>query len=165
MAISWQSACTGETGFVLSKKIAPAGKSTAPVSLSYEVSSQNNVGDSIQVTLTMITRSDVDNFKLELIAEEGLRLLPSGTFERSYGSRPRDAAVSETVTVVPSQEGRLYLNVFVTGEFSGKKMGYTRSIPINVGTSSSRTLKKSNQVTTDAKGQKIIVMPAEEKTP
>jgi hypothetical protein len=37
-------------------------------------------------------------------------------------------------------------------------------INLNVGTTSAKTLKKSNQVTTDSKGQKIVIMPAEEKT-
>jgi len=36
-------------------------------------------------------------------------------------------------------------------------------INLNVGPTSAKTLKKSNQVTTDSKGQKIVIMPAEER--
>ena len=164
LVLSWQCVFAGEPGFAICKKMSYKGKPSAPISISYSVPAQNSVGDSIPVTITIQVLSDFDSLKLEAIAEEGLRLLPSGPYERSYGSRPRNAALSETVTVIPSQEGRLYLNVFVTGVFNGKKMGHTRSIPLNVGTTSAKTLKKSNQVTTDSKGQKIVIMPAEEKT-
>jgi hypothetical protein len=36
------------------------------------------------------------------------------------------------------------------------------AVPINTGTGTRKMLKKSGQATTDSKGQKIIVMPAEE---
>jgi hypothetical protein len=43
-------------------------------------------------------------------------------------------------------------------------MAHTVSVPVNVGSITKKTMKTAGQMTKDAKGQNIIVMPAEEKT-
>lgn len=163
IVLSWQCAFAGESGLTIGKKAFSKGKPSAPVAISYSIPEKNSIGDSIPVSITIQILSDVDNLTLEVIAEEGLRLPSPGPYEWSYGSRPRNATVSETVIVIPSQKGRQYLNIFVAGVFNGKQMGHSLSIPMNVGTTGEKTLKKSNWVTTDSKGQKIVIMPAEEK--
>jgi hypothetical protein len=162
IVISWQMAFMVDPAF--SKKASFKGKASAPVSISYTVPAQNDLGESIPVTITIKTLSDVSGLKLELKTEEGLSLFQSGAYEKSYGSRLRNDVVTETVTIVPSREGRLYFNVFVSGTFNEKNMVQAISIPVTVGTTNTKTTLKSGQVTTDGKGQKIIIMPAEEKT-
>lgn len=140
------------------------GKSTIPVIISYTVPETNQAGTYINVTINLKTLVDVNNFTLEIIADEGLALSPAGAYTVDYGDCLKNKTFSETVTVVPSAQGRLYLNVFISGVFNGKKMVDTLSVPINVGSVMQKTMKMSGQAAQDAKGKKIIIMPAEEKT-
>ncbi|MDQ5987290.1 MAG: hypothetical protein CSYNP_03030 [Syntrophus sp. SKADARSKE-3] len=161
MVMLWHLAFMVEPAF--SKKASSKGKASAPIDISYTVPAQNDSGDRIPVNITVKTLSDVSSLKLEIKTEEGLSLFPSGAFSKSYGSRLRNDVVTENVTIVPLREGRLYFNVFVSGIFNEKNMIHVISIPVNVGMVNAKTTLKSRQTTKDAKGQNIIIMPAEEK--
>ena len=102
---------------------------------------------------------------MEITADSGLDMSFGTTYARDYGSLLRNAAVSESFTVVSKTDGRLYLNVFATGVFGGRAMTQVISIPVNIGTATNKqqTSDKSIQRTDSVTKQNIIVMPAEEK--
>ena len=91
--------------------------------------------------------------------------MPGGEFVKTYGDRGRHTAVTETATVIPRTDGIVYLNVFASGTFNGKKMTSAGAVPINTGTTVRKMLKKSGTGTTDSRGRKLIIMPAEETQP
>lgn len=155
-------ACSETSNKIISKELLQSGKPTAPISISYIVPAKANVGENITVTVEFKTLSDASGLKLKLSAGKGLELT-SGKYEVDYGNQPVNSTFSETVTVVPQTEGILYLNVFITGTFNGNTMVRTGAVPINVGSDLRKMLKKPGQVTTDSKGQKIIIMPAQEE--
>ena len=104
----------------------------------------------------------MNGLTLKLTAGEGLSMT-TGEFIKNYGDQLRKAVISETVAVTPSTDGVLYLNIFLSGTFNGKQMTRAGAVPIKVGSATQKMLKKSGQAATDSKGQKIIIMPAEEK--
>jgi hypothetical protein len=162
--LSWQNTYADDPGRIIHKKISHSGKPTAPISISYAVPAKVSIGDNVQVTVTIKTLSDVNDFNLKLTTNEGLEM-PSGEYLINYGNQEHNSAFTETVTVIPNTEGILYLNVFATGTFNGKKMTNAGVIPINTGTNTRKMLKKSGQAATDSRGQNIIIMPAEESNP
>ena len=162
MLLAWQTAYSANAVRIIHQELSRSGKSRAPISISYAVPAKAAIGDAVQVTVTMKVLSDATDFDLKLTAGEGLEM-PSGAFMKSYGDQPRNASMSETVTVVPNTDGIVYLNVFATGTFKGRKMTTAGAVPVNTGTAARKMLKKSGQATTDSNGQKIIIMPAEEK--
>jgi len=161
MLLSWQNAYSADVVRILHKELSRSGKSTAPIAISYAVPAKTSIGENVQVTVTIKALSDVNEMTLRMTSGDGL-IMPSGEYQKNYGKQVRNTAFSETVTVIPNAEGILYLNVFATGTFNGKKMTNAGAVPINTGTVTRKMLKKSGQATTDSKGQKIIIMPAEE---
>lgn len=155
-------ACSETSSKIISKELPLSGKPTAPISISYTVPAKAAIGENVTVTVKFKTLSNAGGLKLKLSAGKGLELT-SGKYEVDYGSQPMNSTFSETVTVVPQTEGILYLNVFVTGTFGGNAMVRTGAVPINVGSARRKMLKKPGQVTTGPKGQKIIIMPAQEE--
>jgi len=158
----WLIACSDKSAKVISSEVSQSGKPTAPISISYTVPEKTTVGENVTVIVEFRTLSDAEGLRIEFTAGEGLKLT-SGRYKVDYGIRPGNSTFSETVTVVPQTEGILYLNVFVTGIFGGNTMVRTGAVPVNVGATTHKMLKKPGNVTTDSKGQKIMILPAEEK--
>ncbi len=162
MLFSWQISYSAGAIHVIKKELPRSGKTSAPISVSYSVPATNAINDKVKVIITVKPLSDVGGLTLKLTAGEGLAM-PTEEFNKNYGDQLRNAVFSETVTVTPSTDGILYLNVFVSGTFNGKQMTRSGAVPIKVGAATQKMLKKSGQAATDSKGQKIIIMPAEEK--
>lgn len=139
-----------------------SGKPMAPIEVAYTVPESAAIGASVSVVVTIRPLSDVTDLNLQITAGEGLSL-SAGDFVRHYGAQTRDTVLSETVTAVPNTQGILYLNVFASGAFKGKTMSSASAVPISVGLSPERMLKKSGKTEHDASGRPIIVMPAEER--
>lgn len=138
------------------------GKPTAPIEVAYTVPKSAAIGASVSVVVTIRPLSDVTDLNLKITAGEGLSL-STGDFVRNYGAQKRDAVLSETITAVVNAQGILYLNVFTSGAVEGKTMSSASAVPISVGDSPKRMLKKSGRTEHDASGRPIIVMPAEER--
>ncbi len=140
-----------------------SGKPTAPVTISYTVPAKIAAGESINITVQVNILSDAEALKLRLIAGEGLDMTPKDR-EVNYSALPMNSTISESVTVTPQAEGILYLHVFVSGVFNGRTMARSGAVPVNAGQGTGRKmLRDAGQVTTDSKGQNIIIMPLEER--
>jgi len=155
-------ACSGNSRELITKEIPLSGKPVAPVSISYTVPEKADVGESITVTVSFKLLSDAEKVTLKLTPDKGMEIT-SGKTEVDYGDQLANSAFSESVTIVPHTEGVLYLNVFVTGTFGGRKMARTGAVPVYVGTDIRKMMKNSGKTVTDSTGKKIIIMPAEEK--
>lgn len=161
---SGQNAYSADSVRIIHKELPRSGKSTAPISISYAVPAKVAIGDHVLVTVTIKALSDVNDFSLKLTTGERLEMV-SGEYLKNYGNQARNSSFSEVVTVIPNTEGILYINVFATGTFHGRKMTQAGAIPIKTGTATQKMLKKSGKIETDSKGQKIIIGPAEETKP
>ena len=155
-------ACTSNSRELITKEIPPSGKPVAPVTISYTVPEKAGVGESITVTVSFKLLSDAEKVTLKLTPDKGMEIT-SGKTDVDYGEQLANSAFSESVTIVPHTEGVLYLNVFVTGTFGGRKMVRTGAVPVYVGTDIRKMMKNSGKTVTDSTGKKIIIMPAEEK--
>lgn len=164
VAIVLIASCTENTGAIKTGDMGQPGKPAAPVSISYAVLEKVVVGERVEITITVTALSRARSLTVKLTAGEGLNLT-GGEFEAEYAELDAGESVSETVTVVPSIEGVLYLNVFVTGGFGPSTMGRIGAVPINVGESEAgrKGLKSPGTPAIDDKGEKIIIMPAEER--
>ena len=143
------------------KVIAPSGKRSAPIEIAYTVPESASIGASVSVLVTITALADVTDLGLSLTAGEGLSL-SGGSFEKSYGAQSRGAVFSETVTVTPNNNGLWYLNVFASAAVNGHKMVDASAVPISVGPSAEKMLKRSGTTARDASGQSIVIMPADE---
>ena len=143
------------------KAVKVSGKPTAPIDISYAVPESVAIGASVNVVVTISVRSDVTDLGVKITAGEGLSL-SGGLLVKSYGTQNSDAVLSETITVTPNARGILYLNVFTSGVFQGKSMIHASAIPVSVGTSPERMLKKSGTVQRDSSGRNIVILPAQE---
>ena len=162
LVFSGTASCSKTSNQTISGKVPEPSKPSAPVSISYTVPAKAAVDESVEVTIKFNTRSDVEELTLTLTGGNGLELVPA-EYEIDYGTQPLNSTFSETVTVVPRSEGVLYLNIFVAGTFNGNRMVRTGAVPVKVGSGDiGKMLKKSGQVTSDAEGRKIIIMPARE---
>ena len=69
---------------------------------------------------------------------------------------------SQQVTVIPSREGRIFLNVTALMDLETGSMQTAAAIPIQVG-SAPRAYEEDGEVTTDDQGELIRQMPAAEE--
>jgi len=147
---------------VIQGSIVEIQKTTSPISISYRIPAKITVGESILVTITCLIQESADDLVLTLKADTGLEITQAAVQTR-YGSRPAKASLSKTVALTAKKEGLHYLNVFVSGLFSGQRM--VRAGALSVVTSGydpKEALEDASPVTTDQQGQPLITMPAQE---
>ncbi len=140
-------------------------KPAAPISISFSAPERVKVNEDVVIVVNLKTLSSARGLKIKFTTDAGLEMKTGvgGVYEAGYDSAPKDTTFTETVVVVPRSEGMLYLNVFAAGTFGNRKMGHVASIPLMVGLNPLKTMKKPGQSSTDEKGRKLIIMPAEEK--
>ncbi len=159
------SACAEKPVAYITGNVPPAHKVSAPVSIAYTTPKKIALGDSALITITVTTNTDVDGLTLVATGGEGL-LLPDGSANNSYevifGPLANSSSRTQEVLVSPNLEGMLYLNLLVTGEFSGRKMGRAGAVPVMVGDDVRGMLKAMGKQKVDAGGQVLLISPAEE---
>ncbi len=143
-------------------KIKPSGKPAAPIFISDTAPEKAAMGQELSVTVEFKIQKDADNLVLKVTPGKGLRIVGE-TFLKDYGNKPANTTFSETLEIVTEEEGLLYINVFVSGTFSGKRMTRAGAIPINVGGNQDQKLFETQKRSIiDSKGNRITIMPAEE---
>ena len=138
-------------------------KSQAPVTVSWKAPARGALNKELQVTVAVTPQIDASDVTLRVVAEDGLDMATDfeGLFE--LGDISAGSTIEKSFSVTPTEDGRLYVDAFVSGSFSGKNMSMATSLPITVGNAYAKPAKSAGEVKTDSSGQKIIVMPAEEK--
>ena len=142
---------------------APAGKPSAPITVSYRIIGKPVVGQPVAVDLnvsstlgpqpiTMHYRiNDASAMQLAQSQPERITIAPDEINDRGV----------QQVTVIPMREGRLYLNVSASVETEDGSMSTVTAIPIQVG-DAPRELLEHGEVQTDEDGNTIRVLPADE---
>lgn len=162
LLFSGMAGCSKTSDQTTSGEIPEPNKPSAPISIAYTLPAKASVGETVEVTIEFSTLSDAEKLTLTLTGGNSLELV-SPESEINYGTHSMNSVFSETFTVMPLSEGILYLNVFIAGTFNGNRMVRTGAVPIKVGSGNGdEMLKKLGRVTSDAEGQKIVIMPAQE---
>ncbi len=142
---------------------APAGKPSAPITVSYRIIGKPVVGQPVAVDLsvsstlgpqpiTLLYRiNDASAMQLAQSQPDRLTIAPDEINDRGV----------QQVTVIPMREGRLYLNVSASVETEDGSMSTVTAIPIQVG-DAPRELLEHGEVQTDEEGNAIRVLPADE---
>ncbi|MCZ6688227.1 MAG: hypothetical protein O7H41_01285 [Planctomycetota bacterium] len=133
-----------------------SGKPTAPFNISYTIPDQADVGKAIDAVVSFKVLQNVENLKMKLTEGKGLQIVSQKT-TFDYGAEVAGASFSETVSVRPGEEGILYLNVFVSGDFRGRSMTRTGAVPIKTG--DEVKLETPGRIVKDSEGRPLIEMP------
>ncbi len=156
------SACTEKPMVYISGKVPASHKVAAPVSISYTTPKKVALGENALVTITLKADADVDDLTLSVTAGEGL-ILPNGNYKVNFGSLTNNSTLTEDVLISSSAEGLLFLNLLVSGSFSGREMARAGAVPVQVGDDVRKMLKTSGALDVDSKGRVLTVSPAEER--
>lgn len=142
-----------------------AGKPGAPVDFDYAIIGTPVVGQPVSINLRVSSSlrdrpvtlnyriNDARNLKFPEAQAQRVALPAFGDTER----------ITEQITVVPQQEGRLYLNVYAEVETAEGMLMKSMAIPIQVGRAP-RLEETNGETRQDADGETVISLPAEETT-
>ncbi len=155
------SGCAEKSVSYLNGEVPASHKISAPVAIAYSVPKKVALGEDLLVTVTLTANADVENLTLTVSAGEGLTL-PGGRYDVNFGSQQSGHTVTEEILISSNREGRLYLNLLVSGLFSGREMARAGAVPVQVGESVSQALKTTGAVAVDSDGKRLMVSPAQE---
>ncbi|MCF6217626.1 MAG: hypothetical protein L3J62_04155 [Gammaproteobacteria bacterium] len=155
------SGCAEKSVSYIDGEVPASHKISAPIAIAYSVPKKVSLGEDLLVTVTLTASADVENLTLTVSAGEGLTL-PSGRYAVNFGSQQSGSRVTEEIFISPSHEGRLYLNLLVSGSFSGREMARAGAVPVQVGEGVSQMLKTTGAVAVDSDGKLLTISPAQE---
>ncbi|NOY65055.1 MAG: hypothetical protein GXO97_06650, partial [Nitrospirae bacterium] len=144
---------------VNSDEVSP--KPGVPISISYMVQNTVVPGEESTISITINVSADIDELTLRLRPSAGL-VITSDEKEMHLGSLKRKSIKRKTITVTMQKEGNYYINLIVTGWINGKKVAKTMAIPILTENAPKKLKKSRGTVTTDSRGERMIILPAEE---
>ena len=146
------------------EKYSITGKPQGPVRIDYRIIGTPVVGQPVTVDLNV--KSNVGDVPVTL--SYGTNDTTAMTFPETQQRRVSLAFVDEErtagqqVTLIPTREGRLFLNVTAHVQTDTGSLQTVTAVPIQVG-SAPRELQENGVVTTDENGQLIREMPASDR--
>jgi hypothetical protein len=142
-----------------------AAKPGAPVDFDYAIIGTPVVGQPVSINLRVSSRLRDRPVTLNYRIDDARNLkFPEAQAQRVALPAFRDTErVTEQITVVPQQEGRLYLNVYAEVETGGATLMKSMAIPIQVGRAP-RQPETNGEPRKDADGETVMSLPAEETT-
>jgi hypothetical protein len=140
-----------------------AGKPMAPIRVDYRIVGEPVVGQPVAIELEVGSTLGVQPVTVSYrISDASALQLAEAQPPRVTVTAPgENRPASQQVTVVPLREGRLYLNVAASIDTGEGALSTVTAIPIQVG-SAPRALEENGEITTDADGERLRVMPAKE---
>ncbi len=142
-----------------------AGKPTAPVDLKYDVPSKPEPGKTLEIDLAFIVTAVTDSMTVSISSgTEGLEILSGAT--GAFGALKHDEIVKHAVTVRADRADVLYFTVTATLTTVGIHSSRTFSIPLIFSdpTDVAATTTPPTQAKSDATGQKVESLPAQESS-
>lgn len=139
------------------------GKPTVPVSLAYEFLQAPAVGQPLTVRLEVTGGTDVVAMDLGVGTRGALALSKNTPVSAplKVASTGVPGAMTQDIVVTPSDEGRSYLNVQVSGTWEGQPFTKAMSIPVQVG-AGGPTLETNGEIIDD--GVEVLSsMPADQR--
>ncbi len=152
-------ACADRTNKSLPDEVSP--KPGAPISISYAVRDTIVSGEKSTISITVNVSADIDDLTLRLRPSAGLAIT-SDEEEIHLGNIKRNSTERKTITVTVQKEGNYNINLIVTGQVNGKAVARTAAIPIKTVNAPEKAKKSSGTVATESRGERIIILPAEE---
>jgi len=146
------------------EKYSITGKPQGPVRIDYRIIGTPVVGQPVTVDLNV--KSNVGDVPVTL--SYGTSDTTSMTFPETQQRRVSLAFVDEErtagqqVTLIPTREGRLFLNVTAHVQTDTGSLQTVTAVPIQVG-AAPRELQENGVVTTDENGELIREMPASDR--
>lgn len=144
-----------------------AGKPSGPITVSYRIIGKPVVGEPVaidlRVTSTYTSAMGPQPVSLSYRAHDTTAIQLGKSQPASVMLAPGKAsrASAQQVTIIPMREGRLYFNVTASVETENGSMSTVTAIPIQVG-DAPRILQENGTLETDADGNAIRVLPADE---
>ncbi len=155
------SGCAEKSVSYINGEVPASHKISAPVAIAYSVPKKVALGEDLRVTVTLTANANVENLTLTVSAGEGV-VLPGGRYDVNFGAQQSGNTVTEEILISSSREGRLYLNLLVSGSFSGREMARAGAVPVQVGDGVSQMLKTTGTPAVDSDGKRLTVSPAQE---
>ena len=137
------------------------GKPGAAVDIKYEFASRPEPGKPVQLEVALIPSAGVDSMTARFSGMEGITL--AGGLTAEYASVQPRQPYKHSVSVLADKAGVFYITVSVDTVIGGATLGRTFAIPFVAGTGQI-TQQKTNVPVTDASGQPVEPMKAEETT-
>ena len=135
------------------------GKAGASVALDYELLGEPALGQPLEIRVSLVPAVGADRLEVNFSGDQNLAV-EDAVATLTQTEVPAGRATEHTLIVTPQQSGVSYVNVFATTENeAGSRMVRTFAIPIQVGPAAA---VEPEALKTDAEGQPIVSMPAEE---
>ena len=140
----------------------PGARLRAPIDVKYRLLDTPRVGQPLSLELTLMPTVATTGFGFTLKPEEGL-VVDTAQLTKSFAGKATRPPQTTTLSITPQREGRFYLRVVANVVVNGQSKSRTVTIPIQVG-SGTRELEAMGEVKIDADGNRIILLPAKERT-
>ena len=131
----------------------------APFSISYKIIGTPVVGSPIAVELRVMSSIETPRAQLSYsIPDDSSMVLHEAqpqTVDAEFAANER--WLDQRVTVVPTREGRIYLNVSASADADDGRISTTMAVPIQVG-AGSRELEDQGELGTDEDGEAIRIL-------
>jgi hypothetical protein len=144
-----------------------SGKPGAPVDIRFDIPRRPKVGEPLDIAVAITTRSEgIDELRVVFQSNEGIEVRSGGELVAS--DRPAvGSTYSHSVTVVPRKDGVFYLSAVALVEAKAGSISRSFAIPIIVGDavalSEAASKPSQGEVQTDARGEKILSLPASDE--
>jgi len=136
------------------------GKPQAPIDFDYEILGTPMLGQPLAIRLTSSAQPGPDTLDIAL-SGDGRLLVPAELARIRMARAAGGERSSRTITVTPLVAGTHYLRVLVRADVRGRAQARTATIRIAVGGAGAPP-PPLGTVATDATGQRIISLPAQE---
>ena len=138
----------------------PGKQNLIPIDVKYRLLNIPQVGQPVNLELTLVSSVATASFGYALEAEDGLLLAPASSVQ-TFSGKPAQSPEVVQVTVTPQREGRFYLRVNANVVTGNKSLTRVVTIPIQVG-AGTRQLQQHGEVGVDEDGNPIVSLPATE---
>jgi len=132
----------------------------APVDVRYRLLGIPQVGQAVDIEVSLMPLVDAASVGFMLRPDDGVLIEPNTRRFTVNGAIARNAQ-TRIVSITPQREGRFYVNVDASIVVNGATKSRFVTIPIQVGAGGPE-LERMGEVTTDAEGNRIITLPANE---
>jgi hypothetical protein len=149
----------------LTRHAATPGKPSAPINVTYQLLDHPSVSAPLHIEISIQPRVAASAVKLEYTVQGNMNSIDP-SMQASFMATAAEQVIKHTIQVAPQGEGQHRVNVFVTLiTQDGQAQTEVLVIPVVVGTLAGvKKIEHPNKAAmqTDAHGQPIIVLPAEE---
>lgn len=161
-------ACKTETSAISKSDKQPVvltqspGKPGAPVSIQFNPPSRKQVGETVTVPFTVTPTAPVDEMVIHVsLSGNKLALRMSQTLFVKQAGAQKMSAFDNKIVAIPKAEGLGYITILVETRRGNQHMSRVVMVPVRIG-NAPINLKPEGELTTDADGDKIISLPAEQ---